>query len=277
MVKLTSDELRERVIAAGMKYLPADQIFYKHYPYKVELSPKFKGLGGVSGKRGCQIDISDPVKARQKLAEFNEKMDRTLCNVEYRLEIKQFVERLPRAEFKTRMGGENNLFYFRDPELVMILVERYRDVINSVTGPINSEHQDVLDERNIVMREKLYYDRYRYVLEYKFCEEFVNTARQIIDYLKDLDAKSWRAHRLETCVRFFEIHSAKTTVARQHPSRIGTPMINSILHGQFTSRSWAPEKIQLYLADGNDYVYIKLLSAEHVVANHEVMLFDELT
>lgn len=263
MAKLTSDELRTQILAAGVQYLPAEQIFYKHYPYKVELSPKFKGLGGVSGKRGCQIDIADPIKGRQKLAEFNEMMDKIFCNVEYRAEIRNFVERLPRVEYKTRMGGENNLFYFRDADLVMLLVDRYRDVINSVTGPLNSEHQEVMDERNIVMRDKLYYDRYRYVLEFKFCEEFVPTAAAIIDYLADLEEKSWRAHRLQTCVRFFEFHAAATSTRLTRNVQAPKP--------------WSPDKVQLYLVDGNDYVYIKLLAAEFVTSNHEVVLFDELT
>lgn len=260
MAKLSSDKLREQVLAAGVKYLPADQVFYTHYPYKVELSPKFKGLGGVSGKRGCQIDISDPAKGRQKLAEFNELMNKIFSNVEYRKEIREFVERLPKVEYKTRMGGENNLFYFRDPEIVLILVERYRDIINAITGPLNSEHQEVMDERNILMREKLYYDRYRYVLEFKFCEEFVLTAKQILDVLHGMAEKSWRAHRLETCIKFYEFHAKQTRLTRA-----------------LTAPQWSPDKIQLYLTDGNDYIYIKLLSAEFVTSNHELMLFSELT
>jgi hypothetical protein len=279
MTKLSSANLCERVKAAGIRYLPADQVFYKIYPYKVELSPRFKGMGGVSGKRGCQIDISDPVRARQKLAEFNEMMNKVISNVEYRFSIREFVDRLPKVEYKSRMGGENNLFYLRDPEIVMILIDRYGDVINSVTGPVSEDHQETMDDRNIVMREKLYYDQYRYVLEFPFCEDFENTAKMILDYLHDLGPDRWRASRLELCVKHFQHHAANGTTSplatgqRIPKRRLGSPMVQAAV--------WRPaprlEKIHLYLSDPNDYIYIKMMAAEHVLSNHEVVLFSELT
>lgn len=255
----SSADLREKIIAAGIKYLPAEQIFYKNFPYKVELSPKFKGLGGVSGKRGCQIDISDPVKGRQKLIEFNELMNKIFSNVEYRKEIREFVERLPKVEYKTRMGGENNLFYFRDPAAVMMIIERYPDVINSVTGPISKEHEGIFSERNTIMRDKLYYGKFRYSLEFRFCEKFAEgPAKTLLDVLHSMDRNTWRANRLETCIKFYELKKQRPSI----PSWTMDPIY---------------DKIQLYLTDGNDYIYLKLLAGEFVTSNHELILFSELT
>src|SRR6056297_558937 len=287
MTKLSSANLCERVKAAGIRYLSADQVFYKIYPYKVELSPRFKGMGGVTGKRGCQIDISDPIRARQKLAEFNAMMDKVISNVEYRFSIREFVDRLPEVEYKSRMGGENNLFYLRDPEIVMILIDRYGDVINSVTGPVSEDHQEIIDDRNIVMREKLYYDQYRYVLEFPFCEDFVPAATMILDYLNDFGRDRWRASRLDLCVKHFQHHAANgnaspisitpRTFAGRHVRR--KPVV--IGGTGYQTTQWRPppqqRKIHLYLSDPNDYIYIKMMAAEHVLSNHEVVLFDELT
>lgn len=276
MKKLNSVELKNQVNSAGIKYIPAEQVFYNKFPYKVELSPRFKGLGGVSGRRSCQIDISDPIKGRQKLSEFNKTMEKIFSNVEYRQEIRDFVDRLPNAEFKTRMGGENSLFYFRDPEIVMILVDRYREVINSVTGPISDNHQETMDDRNIVMREKLYYGRYRYMLEFPFTEDFVPTARVLLDYLRNLNQKSWRASKLELCINHYDYHDSSftRTRAKRIPARkLGSPMTRPGIHMPFRRM----EKIHLYLEDGNDYIYIKMLASEYTLHNHEVVLFDELT
>lgn len=272
---MNSAELRDRVKAAGIKYLPAEQVFYNAYPYKVELSPRFKGMGGVSGSRGCKIIIDDPDRARHKLAEFNEMMEKVISNVEYRNSIREFVNCLPKVDYKCRMGGENNLFYFREPETVMILIDRYHDVINSVTGPVSEDHQDTMDDRNIVMREKLYYGRYRYVLEFPFTDEFVPTARLIMDYLQNLDQGQWRASRLDTCIRHHDYHAANGTKPRKIPvRRLGSPMVSTAAWSRPAPRIG---KIHLYLADGNDYIYIKMLAAEFTLYNHEVVLFSELT
>jgi hypothetical protein len=269
MTKSSSADLREQVLAAGIPYLPAEQVFYSDFPYKVELSPKFKGIGGVSGKRGCQIDVSDPVKGRQKLAEFNELMNKIFSNVEYRKEIREYVERLPKAEYKTRMGGENNLFYFRDPQLVMALVERYRDVINSVTGPLSSEHINAMEGVNVVMRDRLYFNRFRYMIEFERTDAFVqNAANQILEYLKSVERDTWRDHKLLSIINFYKVHGSvqgKKTVGIRQPI---------ITNGAY---SFPPRSVIIYLTDPNDYIYIKLMAGEYVKKNHEVVLFNELT
>jgi hypothetical protein len=269
MTKSSSADLREQVTAAGIPYLPADQVFYRDFPYKVELSPKFKGIGGVSGKRGCQIDVSDTVKGRQKLAEFNELMNKIFSNVEYRKEIREYVERLPKAEYKTRMGGENNLFYFRDPHLVIALVEKYHEVINSVTGPLSNQHIGVMEEVNVVMRDRLYFNRFRYMIEFERTDNFVqNSANQILDYLKSLDRDTWRDHKLLSIIRFHELHGS---VQGKKAIGIRQPIITN---GQ--PYSFPPRSVMIYLTDPNDYVYIKLMAGEYIKKNHEVVLFGEL-
>lgn len=263
MVKSNSANLKEKLEKAGIKYIPGDQLFYKRFPYKVELSPIFKGLGGKTGVRGCKIDVRDPEKSRKKLAEFNYEMERLFRNVEYRNEICQFVENLPHAEYKARMGGENNLFYIRDPKIVWVLVEHYKDAIKSVTGPVSSEHESTFGEKHIVMREKLYYNRYRYYMDFRYCEEFVETAKLMLEYLNTLEYKSWRANRLNSCINFYEYHkiAQNINIWRNSPLR-------SINQG---------EKIYLYLEDGEAFVYLKILAGEHLISSHEVVLFDELT
>ena len=284
MAKLSSSELYERVVSAGIKYVPAEQVFYTSFPYKVELHPKHrgKGIGGVSGKRSCQIDIANPDKARAELAAFNDRIEKILCNVEYRSEIREFVARLPQCEYKTRMGGENNLFYFRDPDMVMVVVERYKDVINSVTGPLNEVHEDRIGERNVVMRDKLYHNKFRYYLEFERTNEFAeNTAPKLLELLNNMKAGTWREHKLTSLMKFHEIHGSVNTAATRTvsqgifmPSRGGNS--GGRIYGQ-GGMDFPPRAVILYLTNPEDYVYIKLIASEHVKSNHELVLFDELT
>jgi hypothetical protein len=280
MAKLSSSELREQVCSAGINYLPAEQMFYTSFPYKIELRPRHrgKGLGGVSGKRSCQIDIANPDKARAELIAFNDRIEKILSNIEYRQEIREFVARLPKVEYKTRMGGDNNLFYLRDPDLVMVVVERYKDVINSVTGPINEEHEDQFGERNVVMRDKLYHNKYRYYLEFERTNEFAeNTAPRLIELLETMKAGTWREHKITSLVKFHEIHGSVQGAATSTGMHIpGRQRMRGRLYG-YGGMDFPPRAVILYLTNPQDYVYIKLLAAEYIKSCHELVLFDELT
>jgi hypothetical protein len=253
MTRLSSSDLREQVVLAGVKYQPADTIFYSELPYKIELSPRFKGLGGVSGKRSCTINISNPVTARVKLAEFNDRMEKTICNVEYRQEICEFVARLPDVAYKTRMGGENSLFYFRDPELVILMVNRYKEVINSITGPLNSEHAKAIDKATIVLRDKLYFNKFRYYIEFAQTESFINnTWQQMSDFLQSIDTGKSRLLGIQDLIYYHHGHN------------------NTYGH------RYKPPTVAVYLEDPNDYVYAKLIAGQHAISNHEVRLFTEI-
>lgn len=275
-MRLSSADLRLQIFALGVEYLPADQIYYKNFPYKVELSPKFKGLGGVSGKKSCQIDIGNPVKARRELAKFNERMEKIISNVEYREEIREFVALLPDIEYETRMGGENNLFYFREPSTVLTVVERYKHVINSVTGPINTEHETAINERSVVMRDQLYYGRFRYMIQFDKSKAFVeNVASRLIETLDDMDPTTWRAHKLQSIINYIGLIGLK--VGQKKSARtLGVPM-SSHKTRLTNPLNFPPRSVIVYLTDPQDYVYIKMMTSEYIVESHEVKLFSELT
>lgn len=255
MTSLSLNNLREQVIEAGVVFTPADTVFYTDFPYKIELSPKFRGLGGVAGKRACTIQITNPVKARAKLAEFNDRMEKTISNVEYRQEICEFVAGLPNIQYKTRMGGENNLFYFRDPAMVMLVVERYKAVINCVTGPVNSAHALAIDKETIVMRQQLYFNKFRYYIEFDRTQEFVDDCLPQVEEFLSNAAKGTSRHR---GIHQLQVYYNPGTVWFSH------------------RRMYPPKTVVVYLTDPNDYVYLKLMAGHHVEHNHEVRLFDEL-
>jgi hypothetical protein len=246
MTALSSNNLREQVLSAGIEYFPADKTFYTDFQYKVELRPKFKGLGSVGGKRGCYIDISNPVKARTQLATFNTQMDRILSNAEHRQAICAYVDSLPSVSYKSRIGGENNLFYFRDSSAVMALVEQYGADITSVTGPISDEHAAAISKYSTVVRKTLYFNKFRYYIELSTSFLDSDITDHVVDFISNLPCETYRTINYRAALQ---------------PGKRYRRRANNVV---------------LYLVDGEDYVYMKLLAGEHIKTSHEVILFSDV-
>lgn len=267
MATLNSAELAELIKAAGIVYLPVDQIFYKDYPYKVELSPKFKGLD-FQRKVGVMIDTRYPDRARQRMREFEDRLEKIIQNVEKRDEVIQFVTRMPTGSFKRRTGGENSLFYFKETASVVTLIETYPELIKSVSGPINQAHQNVISsDKNVMTRETLYYGKYRYQITFVDSEDFVKTVLDdILNFLAQREPGSWRERRLTTLKGYYEYWNSK--IQQGYSLTSTTRQAGTI---------WRPRNAAIYLEDPEDYVYIKMLASEFIVSSQEIILLDELT
>lgn len=259
MTKLSSNEVRNKVIEAGIKYIPASKYFYSDFPFKIELSPKFRGLGKINGKRGCQIDVSNPTKAREDLAKFNDKIEKLIHNAEHRAEIHAFVNGLADIQFKARTGGDNSIFYFVDPAIVLMIVDQYADVINSITGPINKDHENTIDKSAIVLRSNLYFHKFRYYLEFMSSQEFFeNQAANVKQVLNDLDPNTYRNQNLDKLMKHY---------TQAHP----------LQPWHSNDYVYRPKSVIIYLTDPEIYVYLKLLAGEYVKYSYEVKLFNELS
>lgn len=264
MTQLSSSDLAERVTEAGITYNPADKIFYEHYPYRVELSPKFKGVSTPSKVRVCKIDPSNPAEARLALAAYVEDIEKLIENVEHRQEICDFVTTLPDAEYKMRVGGENSLFYFKTPETVMVVIEKYKDIINTVSGPLNDDHKNALVIPNTAVRPALYFGEFRYYIEFNCGPDFnASIAPQLTAALRLLDNATWRDNGL--------ISLSLEYTPPPSPSSIG--WARGRLSRNKTRKS---RTVKLYLSNKDDYVYMKMIGAQYVRENHAVILIDEL-
>ena len=246
-------------MSAGIKYIPADKSFYTDFQYKVELRPKFKGMGTIGGKRGCTIDVSNPSKARTQLTLFNAQMDKVLTNAEHRQAICEYVDNLQSVTYKSRIGGENNLFYFRDAAHVMAVLDQYGADIISVTGPINDKHAAVIDKCTTIMRDTLYFNKYRVYVE--MSPDFViaggEDAERLADFISDLPRESYRMMNYKAAIRKW----AQGISNRAQWYRVRSQ----------------PKKIGLHLCDVEDYVYLKLLIGEYIISSREVILFADVS
>jgi hypothetical protein len=263
MAKLYSSNIAEEIAAAGIAYLPADQIYYSKFMYKVELSPVFKGLG-LTRQSTCRIDITDPAKARQRLEEFVDTTTNKILNAEKRLDILSWVDRLPDVEYKRRVGGENSIFYFRSADSVLALCKEFPSLINSVTGPISKSHQEAFNnDCNTVMRETLYYKRFRYRITLTCSHEFYEQCgNNLIKWLNSVDNTRWKSQRL----RLMQDHLA---------SRAANPRL--AVHLSRARNSKVSNPITLFLEHPEDFVYVKLITGGYAIQTQEVVLFSELT
>jgi hypothetical protein len=262
-MSLSLNELQTQLTSAGVSFIPADSNYYTDFLYKIEFSPKFTGLGGITGDRYCTIKLGNPAKALTDAAEFTNKIEKLVANIAYRQEICDFIESMPETEYKSRTGGENYLFYFRDMVTVTKVVDRYKDMINSVTGPINSAHTAVIGKNTIVLRNKLYHNKFRYYIEFTHNPEFLdNISEPLVELLNTLPQGAWRSLGLKQLIIY---HKESTSGA--HTFRNFAP----------TFRRFRPPKtVAVYFKHQDDYIYAKLLSGEYILSNHEVQLFSEL-
>jgi hypothetical protein len=264
MTKLSLNEVKDKVIAAGVKYIPAAKYFYSDFPFKIELSPRFRGLGKTNGKRGCQIDISNPVKARHDLLQFNEKIEKLIHNVEHRTEIQAFVAGLSNVRYKARAGGENSIFYFVDPAIVLLIVGQYADVIASVTGPISKDHERTINASTVRLRDDLYFHKFRYYLEVAASPEFFEDMAMNVGQLLDgMDPLTYRQKNLDNLIRHFN-----------QPAWPVPGLTTAPPNSKYIRR---PKSVIIYLSDPEDYVLLKLLAGEYLRNSFEIKLFSELS
>ena len=145
------------------------------------------------------------------------------------------------------------MFYFNDMATVMKVVDRYKDKINSVTGPLNSAHTAVIGKDTIVLRNKLYHNKFRYYIEFSRSQEFVeNITETLNEFLTNLPRGSWRDLGIKQLIEFHEMSGVR--YRRRSP----------------------PKTVAVYFEHQDDYIYAKLLTGEYIVSNHEVRLFSEL-
>lgn len=263
MTASSSSDLVKVITSAGIKYFPADQIFYKQFPYKIELLPKHVGVP-VQQKVGCQIDVRNAKKAREELIKFNNRAMRHIENTEHRDAILHYIKRLPDAQYKKRLGGTNSLYYFKDPALVMLVLDKFGSIIKSVTGPLNSTHESAVAKKdNIVIRDTLYYDKFRYQIQFDCSEKFATDVfGELKGALDALRGETWRGRKIGAMQDFCD-----------NPQNM-IPNPSNLAH--YTNATSMPSHVALYFTDLNDFIYCKLMGAEHVVSSYEVQLFSEL-
>lgn len=248
MTKLSSIDLYKQVTNEGVEYLPSDRQFFNTYPWKIIIKPKYPDAG-FGGTAACYLSLRNEKDALKKLNEFSKRVKRTIKNIQQKEAIR---ESLNGFNEKIRWNSEcqRTTLYIKTADDVAWFFERHKNDINSIFGPIGDKHEDELGELNKIVRDRLYYDRYRYKLIFECSSAFLKKCYPSIQKdLNDLDKKAFRWCSLDWA----------QSMKRYRPS----------FH-------FDHQNIILFLEDSNDYVYLKLFATDFIKSSHEVILYDEL-
>ena len=81
--------------------------------------------------------------------------------------------------------GKVNL-YFNGDESLDYYQKHYKDMIQSVSGPINDYHRSILLKKDIEIKKTLYYKKYRYKIKFLRRSRNSNLSGDILTKLKDM-------------------------------------------------------------------------------------------
>lgn len=193
------------------------RLYYGKYPYKIN----FHKTGNLDSKSWIkEWNPHSCIKLLKKK------------NIEFRIYTKVKVQKRKRQVTVTMslfLGNKHEYDY---------CIKKWNKFIDSVTEPYAQSHVDILkNNTHIVIREKLIYQRYKYVVNFR------RTWRQDVD-----DINAWIA------INF------KNTIVEKHAKWVGY--------------GWNP---RLYLFNEEDFVLVKLTWAERIRQITIVRTLDELS
>ena len=258
MKKLFSNELVEYLQSVEVTYSPTAQLYFKKFPYKVTLKTlddaKLMAGHGQYKYLKFSVQLTDIDFAERRLNDF---IERARNAIETRKSLKEVVGWLdsnfdPKS-FRRYLGHDQTAFYVHDPETVLALCKRFPLVIDRVEGPITETHIEALDnDNNIIIRETLFYNKFRFRCRYTVSSEFLDTQCQpIVDWLKTLDSNDYHAGV------FLDLKD------RWDTSKVYLSL------GYY-------KNLSIYLNDPEHLVYAKLLSGSSLNEAAEVKLISEL-
>lgn len=250
MTKLTLSDIKNCVAEKNISFEPVNCKFYKKYSYKIEFKNKHQDIKFTSRRRHLYLDLDDLKSCKSSLASFNKDIDKAIENREYSTKLKNNLAQF--SQIRYNWGFSRNIIYIENPETVLEILEKFCHDIKTVSIFID-ESELGKNNNNIVLRKSLFYQKYRFCLEFKLDFE---DALKIKDYLMTLDKNSWTERRLSIILKYHEFHS-RFNVQNQY---------------------YAPNDIcRVFLENKEDYIYLKILAGECVKSSTEIVLNSELT
>lgn len=259
MTTLSSTEFVDTVKSKGIEYIPSDKMFYSKYYYKLTIGPAKKQLGPHDYSI-CKIVLKTPGQAQAALDAFTRATQDKIDNMKNQVEIEKFLRRFESDQYQFKTNRYKTMVYSNNLEILLALVDKFNCVSNTMLGPINTNHKNMLNNiGNKVLRKTYLYQKYKYRIVIPNTEEFISsTGEQLLSWLSTLPKTAWASTELENAIDYYQAYK---TLSTKHRSSILSYNDNIIL----------------YLTDHEHYVYVKLLVNRDVIESNEVVLFDELS
>ena len=232
----------------SIPYTNSTKLYYKRYAYNLTL--KHVSLWSQYDRRQPGSDISD---IRELHWQFIKIYD-NLCKI---LDKKEVV-------YRTRRELNFNL-YFDDPTAFKVVLKMVPDYIIALSGPVNQSHLATMrDSRKVVVRENLWYKKYKFKISYKATNSFKeDTVPAIMDFKKSLTHDE-----IKLSNNIYRIIQEKNTPQRQRQSYSG------MYFGSRGLNSW--NTCSIYFDNEDNFVMYKMMVPGNPYEELEILLVHEL-
>jgi hypothetical protein len=173
-------------------------------------------------------------------------------------QIKKYVKTL-NLEHKSRVDTHLAL-YLLDLESVSLIYEKYKDQIEIIESPLNETQKEVmLDDLNVIVKEKLFYNKYRYKINFGFRRNDVLILNTLFETCNDsLGLENYK-------------YASNFLYYKNILDKIGTPT-----PGQQIGRLPYYGTASIYFKEYEDVCTFHFLFKNNIAKTHKIVLKKEL-
>jgi hypothetical protein len=109
------------------------------------------------------------------------------------IEIKSWIQENCKGDYRTR-HDYHLAVYLKDIEMLNKIYQQYKKIITSIEAPsTESHHNKMIDDLNITVRDKLFYNEYRYKIKSYLYRADMDQWEELIDVIEgSMEADSYR-------------------------------------------------------------------------------------
>lgn len=169
-------------------------------------------------------------------------------------------------EYRTRREVNYNL-YFNDPSVFKMALKAFKQDVLEISGPANPDHLTAMrNNRKIVVRDSLWYKKYRFKVTYRATSDFKeNIVPNIISYKRDLTKDE-----IKLSSNIYKI----LETPKSHNNMGGT--YSSFRRFVYTRGVQPWHLCTVYLDNEDNYVMYKMMVGGDSESEQEILLLSEL-
>lgn len=246
--KLNIADVKNIALSNSVPYITTTKLYYKQFAYNLTL----EHINIWHHSNFYSMPDADINEIRQ--------LHRQFCSL-----YKQFTDMLDKKGIDYRTRKETNFnIYFNDPEVFRLSLKKFRQYIRELRGPQHIEHLDAMrDNRKIVVRENLWYKKYRFKVSYRGTSDFQdNIVPSIMNFRETLTEKE-----IKLSSNFYKVLN-KPMVSNR------TGFYRSNYRTFYGVQPW--HICSVYLDCEENYVLFKMMVGGEVDSEQEIMLLSEL-
>lgn len=249
---LTINDLRS-IVEGQTEYVVSDRLYYKKFAYNVTMKNSSLWSKEYWGRSNFYSIFNDTeaINAHKEKFAFHYSKQKRIMQLMDRLDI----------EYRVRRELNFNI-YLNDNKIIKRMLDTIPEEIISVSGPKNDQHLNILNGgRKIIVRESLFYKKYRYKISYYATSDFKeNIFPAIENLLPSLD--------------YDQVKLSSNYYRLRRQIDLKSRIIGNRYQLRRTVDPW--HLVTIYFKDEDDIVMFKMCVGGDPKQELEIMLHDEL-